>query len=359
MRYAFLMSALTLLLLIACGVDPTPAQTPRSTTKIEAEPTSTPLPQSTGEATPPPVQEHLWLELGDGVLAAFVEGLSPELPGKVAYVTHVPSGSQAILDRQGSVIERHGGRDDGQSRLDAVLADESAMERIMTGLQSDEDASRRQSIADWTHFINFDGIKYRAKGSLTGPVTVGQERLVTAEDLGPEIYRVALRLEGYERAGFRLQDGVASYLDPGTPVYTVVGYAPEFRLATVSNGRTILFEADTNPAAKTGADLLDIQDKVFYISLNSTESGHPELATIDDPEAVEELVDMVISAPVNQDVRDREGEWYYLAFHLNDATAVVRPFWPESGELSRGIMTPESFRLSILEALAESGALAR
>ena len=63
----------------------------------------------------------LWphrLELGSGVVVAFVEGLTPEMSEKVAYVTHVPTGSQAILDREGKVVGRHDGRADGPSRLD-------------------------------------------------------------------------------------------------------------------------------------------------------------------------------------------------------------------------------------------------
>ena len=76
----------------------------------------------------------LWphrLELGSGVVVAFVEGLTPEMAEKVAYVTHVPTGSQAILDREGKVVGRHDGRADGPSRLDAVLEDDAAMARII------------------------------------------------------------------------------------------------------------------------------------------------------------------------------------------------------------------------------------
>ena len=45
--------------------------------------------------------ESVSLDLGDGIVVAFVKGQSPELLGKVAYVTHVPSGSQAVLDSEG------------------------------------------------------------------------------------------------------------------------------------------------------------------------------------------------------------------------------------------------------------------
>ena len=283
--------------------------------------------------------------------------MSLGLPGKIAYVTHVPSGSQAVLDHQGQVIERYDGRGDGPTRLEKVLQDGAAMVRVLANLQSEEDTQRRPSVITWVHFIKLSDITYLAKGSLAGPATVKGERTLTMKDLGAEIYRVAFKLDGNVGAGYRSQNGDAAYLDPGTPIYVVKDYAPRFRLATVSDGQVTLFEADTNPAARTGADLLDIQDRVRSIGIHSTGSGRPELASIGDPRLVEELIKLALAAPVDQGRRDREGEWYHVAFHLEDATAVVRSFWPDSGELSRGIMTPKSFRASILEALAEAGAL--
>ena len=180
---------------------------------------------------------------------------------------------------------------------------------------------------------------------------------MTVEDLGPELFRVAFRLDGYAGFDYRSQDGDAGYLDLGTPVYAVKGYAPEFRLATASDGRVTLFEADTNPAAKVGADLLDIRGKVRSIGINDPEDGRTELASIGDPGTVQELVEMVLAAPVDQNRRDHDGERYFIAFHLEDGTAVTRAFWLGSGELSRGIMTPPLFQVPILRALTEAGML--
>ena len=196
-----------------------------------------------------------------------------------------------------------------------------------------------------------------AKGTLGGPRTTEGARALTVEELGPELFRVAFKLDGYAGVDYRSQDGDAAYLDLGTPVHTAKGYAPEFRLATVSNGRVTLFEADTNPAAKVGADLLDIRGKVRSIGINDPEDGRKELASIGDPGTVQELVEMVLAAPVDQNRWDHDGERCFIAFHLEDGTAVTRAFWLESGELSRGIMTPALFQVPILQALTEAGAL--
>ena len=59
----------------------------------------------------------------------------------------------------------------------------------------------------------------------------------------------------------------------------VKGYSPEFRLGTLEDGKPTLYEADTNPFAETGGDLLDIRGKVTAIVIlnddhRMTAAGH-------------------------------------------------------------------------------------
>ena len=362
MRYAALIGALVigLLFIAACrGVESTPTATttqdspgPGAQTQQMPTPTATPTPLIPGSITPVPASETYRLDLGPGVVVAFVEGLSPDMPDKVAYVTHVPSGSQAVLDRDGEVIDRHDGRGDGPSHLDAVLQDRAAKDRIMEGLKSDEDVRPRETLAEWAHSVQFGGITYLAKGSWFGSMIANGERALTTDDLGPELYRVAFRRVGYA-GSYRYQDGDATYLNPGTPVYAVKGYVPEFRLATLEEGRVTLFEADTNPLATTGEDLLDIRGKVTAIDILSEEDAKTVLGTIDGERPVERFAELVLESPVDQEWWDHDGPRYFLGFWLADGTSVVRSFWLESGELSRGIMTDSIVTLSVWRALGE------
>jgi len=114
-----------------------------------------------------------------------------------------------------------------------------------------------------------------------------------------------------------------------------------------------VFEADTSPAARTGADLLDIRGKVRSIGINSPENGTTELASIEDPGMVESLVKTVLSAPVDQGRRDHDGQRYFIAFHMEAGTEVRRACWLESGELHKGIMTDPLFRDSVSQVLNE------
>ena len=113
----------------------------------------------------------------------------------------------------------------------------------------------------------------------------------------------------------------------------------------MEDGRPTLYEADINPSAKTGGDLLDIRGKVTAIDIINDHKTI--LGTIDDEETIERLVALVLEAPVNQRSRDHDGPNYFLGIRLVDGTSVVRAFWLETGELSRGIMTDPAVTLSV------------
>ena len=312
------------------------------------DPTATPSPMLPGSVTPEPASEAYRLDLGPGMVVAFVEGLTPGMSEKLAYVTHVPSGTQAILNREGQVIHRHDGRADGPGRLDALLEDRTAMARIIEGLTNGEDLRPREQMISWIPMMHFSGIHFLRRGWNAD----GQGgRDLGVEDLGSELYRIAFRGDGYAGAFHHWQDGDSTYLNPGTPVYAFTGYSSRFRLGTLEWGRVFLYEADTNPSAKTGQDLLDIQGKVTTIDILSKRDGETVLGAIDEGHAVERLVDMILESPVDQGSTDHDRPRYYLGIRLADGTSVVRPYWLETGELSRGIMTDPIVTLSVWQAL--------
>ena len=86
--------------------------------------------------------------------------------GRVAYITHVASGSQAILDREGRVVQRHDGRADGAGRLDAVLSDGATVALVMQRLTNGGDLSPRPHTIGWVPLMQFGGIQYVRKVAL-------------------------------------------------------------------------------------------------------------------------------------------------------------------------------------------------
>lgn len=193
---------------------------------------------------------------------------------------------------------------------------------------------------DWVNFIHFQGITYLAGSQHIPPAL-----------LGPKFAQVKFKLEGnVHDPNYHSKDGDAAFLNAGTAVYTVKEYRSTFRLAAYQGQALVLFEADTNPMAKHGSDLVDIAGKVRSMGVNSAQDGKLQLGAIKDPQEVTSLVNMVLAAPVNQQFMGSDGTQYVVVFYLNDGTSLSRMFWLKSGELSRGIMLPKAFGIAIQQA---------
>jgi hypothetical protein len=196
---------------------------------------------------------------------------------------------------------------------------------------------------DYVDFVQLGGITYVASSE---PASAHQ---IEDGDLGTVYGQVRTKLERSQDPNHQIQDGDSAFLSPGTQVYRVNGYRPTFRLAARHDGRLVLYEADTNPAAKVGADLLDLAGKVAYIGINSPIDGTTPLGTVKDPAVVQTTVDLVERGAVDQSAQTDGQTRYFIDFHLVDGTEVIRAYWPETGLLARGIRVPDAFR-SIVES---------
>jgi hypothetical protein len=191
------------------------------------------------------------------------------------------------------------------------------------------------TIVDWVDFIKFDDITYLRRGEVRASFT--DEDLYYFDEVK---FKVA---DNVNDPNYRSKNGDAAFLEEGTTIYSIMGYSPDFRLIAKTGIEMILYEADTNPSAKKGADLLDIAGKVKYIGVNSGMDSTTELASINEEGRVFELIDMILNAPVDQTFRSHEGVQYFIAFYLNDGTVVKRSYYIRSGNLERGIMLPDEF----------------
>ena len=207
----------------------------------------------------------------------------------------------------------------------------------------------QRHLISWVDIVKHDGVTYVAHRPYDQEASG-----LSDSDLGPVAFRTRFRVSGkvYD-PDYTLKDGDATFLPQGTSVYSVVGFSPRFRLAVKRAGRIGLYEADTNPAARRGADLLDLRDKVTRIGVNSERDGRTELGAISDAAAITHLVELVLAAEVDQHPRDSQGARYLVAFFLGDDEPVVRAYSLETGELSRGIMTPPAFGAALKLAVVD------
>ena len=97
-------------------------------------------------------------------------------------------------------------------------------------------SSSCSALIDWVNFIQVGSTQYVA-----GPQspTVLQER-----ELGPVYAHVKFKVSGNVcDPNYRLKDGDAAFLDPGTPIYQVIGQPSGQELASRFNGSIVVYRA--------------------------------------------------------------------------------------------------------------------
>jgi hypothetical protein len=89
---------------------------------------------------------------------------------------------------------------------------------------------------DWVNFIQVGSTQYVAG---VGPLETLQET-----DVGPVYARVKFKVSGNVcDPGYKLKDGDAAFLDPGTPIYQVNGQPPGKELAARFAGSIVAYKA--------------------------------------------------------------------------------------------------------------------
>ncbi len=222
--------------------------------------------------------------------------------------------------------------------------------------REETDDPRQVTFISWVDFVRVEGKQYINAAAGT-PFGDGVGRGLSPSDLGQPYTCVQFQVSGSVRddLSYVSKDGDAAFLPVGTVIYRVRDYSPAFRLAawqTCPTGEELcLYEVDSSPEAQRGADLLDIDDRAQSIRILSAQDGRTELGRVDAAEQIQALVGMILSASVDQLRHEHDGPQYFLAFVLHDGTAVKRSYWPESRELSRGILLPIDFRDTVLAGL--------
>lgn len=191
---------------------------------------------------------------------------------------------------------------------------------------------------EWQNFLKVGGITYVAdfaSAMVLPPTLQGSQYATVRFTVADHVYEL----------GYQTKDGDAAFLPAGTPIYQVVGYRPSFRLAAPWNGQLTIYEASDVPHAQTGADLLDIRDKVTRIGVlwnTPTPPGLREQGSIAEPTLVQNLVRAVLAAPLRTNTVYEQGTQVFIAFHLRDGTETVRVFFPAEHDLA-SIFVPDAF----------------
>ena len=306
-------------------------------------PTPEPRPVSFDDHVMPP--EYVRLDFDNQIVVAFVDdqGL-----GRVAYVTHVPTGAQAVLNNKGKVVERHSGTGNGDAILEVTLSDADAMSQIQGGFLYEEDLSGN-GFMDWVNFIRFGGSEYLSKGKRGGGDQVEKSRL------GEVLYRVAFHVDANLVPGdYRPRTGDAAFLSPGTAIHSVDGYSPSEVLAAVVDGEVWLFDRPgpaisiPTPAVVPGEPQIDRHEEAeqrLRRAMANFPAGHIDWVD-------EDTVVYVLAA----DPHDLAGTKVAVAHYLPTSAAItyslnkVENRWSLFGTRCPSIPTPAVWSTGSVEA---------
>lgn len=107
---------------------------------------------------------------------------------------------------------------------------------FMAGCQLPGSTPTCNAMIDWVNFIQVGSTQYIA----------GMESAAALQesDLGPVYATVKFKVNGNVcDPSYKLKDGDAAFLDPGTQIYQVNGHAPAQMLAARVNGQIVAYVA--------------------------------------------------------------------------------------------------------------------
>jgi len=109
---------------------------------------------------------------------------------------------------------------------------------LAAGCQLPGSSSSCNAQIDWINFIQVGSTQYVA-----GPQS---PTILQKSDVGPVYAHVKFKVSGNVcDPNYRLKDGDAAFLDPGTPIYQVNGHPPSDQLAASFNGSMVVYRAVT------------------------------------------------------------------------------------------------------------------
>jgi hypothetical protein len=107
---------------------------------------------------------------------------------------------------------------------------------LLAGCQIPGSRPACNAAIDWVNFIEVGSTQYVAG--------LGSPDVLQASDLGPVHAHVKFKVSGNVcDPSYRLKDGDAAFLEPGTPIYEVNGHPPDEELAARFNGSIVIYRA--------------------------------------------------------------------------------------------------------------------
>jgi|GEM_PF-7036921 len=188
----------------------------------------------------------------------------------------------------------------------------------------------------WADEIRIHGMTYVSAGNT----------FIAGTDTGPQYATVTHRLEGnVHDPNYQLRDGDAAYIDGGTPIYSVKGYQPSYRIAAISYQKMHYYDVATSSSPARGQDIFEMTSaNISTIQVVSSSQSSLIVKEITATDQITLLVsDLLASSQTTANFVGEESPPYFVRFIRQDKVQVVRGYWPDRKIVSPNILVPSEF----------------
>lgn len=199
-----------------------------------------------------------------------------------------------------------------------------------------------QMTIDWIDIVMWDGSKYEGNYSAED----SGQRWKTGAELG----EVSFKMDGKAGMHYKMKNGDAAYLSPGTKIFEMAGYDPAFRI--IADGR--VYEVNEPGEADTLGDFIDIEGKVDTIIFLKYEDDSKlgQLSGHGAEQFVQEL--LVLEYQSYYDVeKDIKGNPVFIEIALNDGTTTKTAYFPASNFIRYGAFVSDQLQEIIDRVLSD------
>ncbi|MFC3800974.1 hypothetical protein [Cohnella sp. GCM10012308] len=191
---------------------------------------------------------------------------------------------------------------------------------------------------EWVDFLMLGDVRYTSNSEGTKGVSEGKQ--------GEKIGDVSYMLNDHACTDHKSKNGDAAYLPIGTPIYAMNGYKPSYRV--IADGK--VYEAHSNPHAKTIGDLWDIDGKTAKVSLESGMDGSPIGDFTPEASAVfaRDLTQLTLVG-YDKIYKDNKPEYgIFLRVHLQDGTSFRMVYYENANAFTAGAYGTEAMKSVIV-----------
>lgn len=188
----------------------------------------------------------------------------------------------------------------------------------------------------WIDVVHTGGVTYE-RVDLIAP----HEATVSRTRVGPRLGTVRCAIaDAVQKPGYKLRDGEAIFLEPGTAVHALTGADVGFRIVAMDDGSPVVYENRSRPGARTGADLLPFAtQQVRGVTFLSEEDGRTVLGELTDGDAVRDFVEALKGGAVDRKAARSLGEEprVFVALELTDQPAFTLVMYPGKAITTDGL----------------------